>query len=201
MIGMDFKVMQQGFFDTKAVIRAIDQATRKVLSKFGSILMRSARKSMKSGRKGKVVSRPGEPPRSQKGQLKQFLFFSWDPASHSLVVGPSKLPSGGGIVPGTLEFGGTRAGVRNPLRRLRKIGDGGEIAVDRPGGKPNRFGRLVTYARITTAAQAARANELQEEMYGPEKITFRIEARPYMGPALRRDVDKLPPMWAGSVHK
>jgi hypothetical protein len=55
-------------------------------------------------------------------------------------------------------------------------------------------------SRIRTSAQAARANQLQAALYGPEKIDVRIAARPYMGPALRREVPKLPPMWAGSVH-
>jgi len=202
MIVLSFKAAKEGFFDIDKVQRALNAAARKALTRFGTIVRRAARASMKSGRKGKSVSKPGEPPRVQKGQLKRFLFFSWDSQSRSVVIGPSRLPSGGGIVPGILEAGGQSV-MRNPRRRLRKVLTGGEIAIDRPGGtttKPNAGGRLVTYILLRTAAQVARANKLQEVLYGPDKVTVHIAARPYMGPALRSKASELPPLWAGSVH-
>ncbi len=58
-------------------------------------------------------SKPGEPPRVRAGQLKQFLYFAFDPASKSVVVGPAKLPSSSALpVPAILEFGGTSEGSR-----------------------------------------------------------------------------------------
>jgi hypothetical protein len=56
-------------------------------------------------RRSTASSRPGEPPRSQTGLLKQFLFFGWDPSTRSVVVGPARLnkPTN---APRVLEYGG-----------------------------------------------------------------------------------------------
>ena len=44
-----------------------------------------------------------------------------------------------------------------------------------------------------------RANRLNEELYGPEFIGGnQIEARPYMGPALQKEMPNLPALWAES---
>ena len=59
----------------------------------------------------------------------------------------------------------------------------------------------MTYAVLTTQAQAERANRLNEELYGPEMIGGRrIEPRPYMGPALRAEMPSLPILWANSIR-
>lgn len=55
----------------------------------------------------RAASRPGEPPRSQVGTLRKFLFFSYDPRSESVVVGPARTPADDQDAPQTLEFGGT----------------------------------------------------------------------------------------------
>ena len=47
---------------------------------------------------------PGQPPKNVKGQLKQHLFFQYDAASRSVVIGPEKL--GAGVAPAALEYGG-----------------------------------------------------------------------------------------------
>jgi len=52
-------VTKQMFFDTKAVMRATDKATRRVLSKFGAFVRRSARSSI---RKRKRTSAPASRP-------------------------------------------------------------------------------------------------------------------------------------------
>ena len=52
-------------------------------------------------------SRPGEPPRSQVGTLRKFLFFSFDARSESVVVGPARTAADDQDAPHTLEFGGT----------------------------------------------------------------------------------------------
>jgi len=106
-----------------------------------------------------------------------------------VVIGPVGFPRGSGA-PETLEFGG-RAKVRNKRRRKRRIGGGGEIDV--------RGGRVI-YTKLKTAAQAARANRLNEELYGPlYKVVF-IEARPFMRPALAKVRPELPRLWAASVR-
>lgn len=62
----------------------------------------------KSRKRPLVASRPGEPPRLITGLLRQFILFSFDPARHSVVVGPRLLPSASrGTALPALEYGGT----------------------------------------------------------------------------------------------
>lgn len=194
----DVKAM---FFDRQAVIEALGRANAKALSRAGAFIQRRAKSSI---RKRKRASRPGEPPSSHVGTLRNLIYFGFDTGTRSVVVGPT--PVGAiGIVPPTLEYGGPSVVRRNPRRKLRRVGDGGEIRL---GGvlsrtsKRNKDGKWVTYATLTTQAQADRANRLNEELYGPEYIGGKpIAARPYMGPALRAEMPTLPMLWANSIHR
>ena len=187
------------FFDRQAVIDAVGRANAQVLGRAGAFIQRRAKSSI---RKRKRVSLPGEPPSSHVGTLRNLIYFGFDTATQSMVVGPT--PVGAiGLVPPTLEYGGPAVVHRNPRRRHRKVGDGGEIRIGGYRGKTSKRtsdGEWVTYTRLTTAAQADRANQLNEELYGPEFIGGgRIEARPYMGPALKAEMPNLPQLWASSV--
>jgi hypothetical protein len=103
MIG--FKIDKSLFFDRAKVVDATDRATRRVLSRFGAFVRRSSRSSI---RRRKRVSRPGEPPSSHNGLLKRFIFFGYDPASRSVVIGPQRLTQNNrGQAPALLEHGGT----------------------------------------------------------------------------------------------
>lgn len=91
------------FFDTAAVLRATTAAERKVLSRMGAFVRQRARSSL---RKRKAVSPPGSPPSSHEGSLRKYLFFSYEPRTRSVVVGPAKLNKPGSV-PHLLEHGGT----------------------------------------------------------------------------------------------
>jgi hypothetical protein len=187
------------FFDRQAVIDALGRANARALSRAGAFIQRRAKSSI---RKRKRASRPGEPPSSHIGTLRNLIYFGFDTTSRSVVVGPTPLGAVG-IVPPTLEYGGPSAVRRNPRRRLRKMGQGGEIRIGGPLSattKRTPEGKWVTYTKLATQAQAERANRLNEELYGPEFIGGkRIEARPYMGPALRAEMPGLPALWANSL--
>jgi hypothetical protein len=148
MIGLKLDEAKGTFFDAPKVIRSVDAATRRVLSKFGAYVRTAARSSI---RKRKATSVPGSPPSSHTGLLRQFIFFGYDAANRSVVIGPTRLNSTSGTAPETLEYGGSAKIVR----RQR-------------GGK-----RVVSTANIA--------------------------ARPFMHPALNKELPKLPPMWANSV--
>ncbi|MGC9455262.1 MAG: hypothetical protein ACP5HU_10415 [Phycisphaerae bacterium] len=97
-------VTKQMFFDAKKVRRATDRATRRVLSRFGAFVRRTARSSI---RKRKRISRPGRPPSSHTGLLKRFIFFGYDTRARSVVIGPARLTqTGRGEAPSLLEYGG-----------------------------------------------------------------------------------------------
>ena len=203
------------FLDRPEVVRAIEAGRRKALGKAGGYLRLVAQRSMKTvepygpdwkhpqpglekgKRKRKLAgpSRPGEPPHAIRTHpwLKKKLYYSFDAGAKTVVVGPERLGKSSDA-PHRLEFGGSGfARRRNPRRIRRGVGDGGEIRI---GGrasattKLNAEGLAVSYATIRTVAQADRANQLNEQLYGPMWIgeTFQIEARPYMAPALEKSV-------------
>src|SRR5690554_2357245 len=73
------------FFDRVAVIKAITAAERRVLSKAGAFVRKRARTSI---RPRKSISAPGRPPHSHQGDLRRSIFFGYEPANRSVVIGP-----------------------------------------------------------------------------------------------------------------
>lgn len=78
-----------------------DDARGRVGRRQGALVRTIARRSIRSR---KAVSQPGTPPTNREGQLKKFLFYSWDPTTQSVVIGPEQL--GSSDTPAVLE--GTR---------------------------------------------------------------------------------------------
>lgn len=98
------KIPKQFFFDRAHVIARIGEARVKTLSKIGAFLRRRAQTSMRYRRKS---SSPGQPPsahRERGAMLRKLLYFSYDPRTDSVVVGP--VASGRGEAPRLNEFGG-----------------------------------------------------------------------------------------------
>jgi len=103
VIGLDFHAVKGVFFDKQAVKDRVDEATRRNLATFGSWVRRSAQHLI---RKRKRPARPGQPPTSQTGLLKRFIFFAYDIEKRAVVIGPVRLPSQTGEAPPALEYGG-----------------------------------------------------------------------------------------------
>lgn len=200
------------FFDKPAVINAIGLVQANVLSKSGALLRKIAQRSMRY-RKNKSAP-AGSPPFAHKPKafLRQFLTFSYDPNTKSVVVGPENLgknkPAGN-----VQEFGGASV-IKNPRRKIRKIGDGGEVRLGGKAGKTSKrvggiktFGNannktfIVTYAKIKNQKMADRANRIQDYLYGPIEKTVTVAPHPFMAPALAGASPKLAPMWRNAVVK
>lgn len=98
----------RAFFDRAAVVNAVDAGRRKALSRAGAFVRRTSRSSI---RKRKGETQPGRPPADRTGLLKQNIFFSYDNANDSVIVGPARL-GGEGTAPRTLEQGGPATIVR-----------------------------------------------------------------------------------------
>lgn len=201
MITLTVDRFKDTFFDRDSVQRAVDQAQFTSLRKGGASIRLIARRSI---RRRKKPSAPGQPPSSRKGQLKELLFFGYDERARSVVVGPARLdrPTG---APNILEFSGSAKAIDR--RRVRRIGDGGEMRVSdamMPGATVRRAfrgtGPYVAYAKVRTARQAAHATRLNDQLYRPNPATVRIAARPYMRPALDASLSQLPRHWARSVN-
>jgi hypothetical protein len=94
------------FFDRAVVIAAIGREAAARSARAGALVRTIARNSM---RQRKASSPRGSPPSSHAGQLKDLLFFGFDAASKTTIVGP--VPFKAGIVPNLLEFGGDEPGV------------------------------------------------------------------------------------------
>ncbi len=87
----------------------IPDAKRKVGVRQGALHRKIQRRLIRTRKK---VSEPGKPPTNREGQLKKFIFYSWDAANQRVVSGPEKLPGATGDVPAVLE--GTRRGRVRP---------------------------------------------------------------------------------------
>jgi len=136
------------FFDADKIKRAVDAATRKNLSKAGAFVRTAAKSSIRTR---KAISAPGQPPSSHTGLLKRFIFFGYEPARKTVVIGPMRLNEKVGTAPEALEHGGPSIVMSG--RRNRRI-----------------------------------------------KHRVRIEARPFMGPAMKQEAPKFPNIWANSVR-
>jgi len=118
MVGYRIDNVKGLFFDSKKVMRSADRATRRVLSRFGAYVRRSAKSSI---RKRKRVSAPGQPPSSHTGLLKKFIFFAYDPDEKNVVIGPVRLSRKPGQAPEALEHGGQTTISRRRWRRGRRV--------------------------------------------------------------------------------
>ncbi len=149
-VGFDKK---QFFFDRQIVIDAVGRASAKNLSQAGSFIRRSARSSL---RRRKKVSPPGEPPsvhtQDRVATLKN-IWFVFDPAQRSVVVGPLKL--NGSRLDGS---------NRQTVPSLHELGG--------------------------TAVIGGRRKRKRRAKYAP---------RPFMGPAMERELPKFAGLWANSV--
>jgi len=91
------------FFDRVTIKKEVDTQTRKSLSKFGSFVRQTSRRSI---RRGKGSSKPGKPPFSHTGLLKKFIYFGYDPHRASVVIGPVVVSGKSGKALQALESGG-----------------------------------------------------------------------------------------------
>lgn len=168
MIDMRVKEM---FFDKPAVLKRIGEARKKNLSKAGAFIRTAARGLI---RKSKNSSKPGKPPRSHTGLLKDFIFFSYDARTDTVVVGPALLRTrrelhAAGTVPQILEKGGAIL-----ARQVRRKG------------------------RWFTAGEKRWRNTAPDER---RVHTLSIESRPYMGPAEAKVRDRTPEVWRNSITR
>ncbi len=106
------------FFNHQAVLAKTDQATRRVLSRFGAFVRRTARQSIHKRRRSAA---PGQPPSSHSGELKRFIYFSYEPGARNVVIGPARLTSKTGSAPEALEHGGFAMLTGKRKRRRAKI--------------------------------------------------------------------------------
>jgi hypothetical protein len=169
------------FFDRPIKGYLSDQA-RAVLSRFGAFVRRDAKSSMRrKGTKRTPHSQPGQPPFSPTGTLPQWILFAYDPRDKSVTIGPYKLnmiffDGDGqpvrGTVPEALEFGGQ-------IRVLEVLSPMPVVSGGKVTGFADRWVRADLRSRRRNAGLPTRLRAAY------------IAARPYMGPAYRKNLPLL----------
>lgn len=89
------------FFDAQKVMRATDAGTRIALSKIGAFVRTRMKSRM---RRRKRSARAGESPSVHAGQLRDLIYFGYDPIGKSVDIGPVVFKKG--EAPRLNEFGG-----------------------------------------------------------------------------------------------
>lgn len=177
MIGMRLSQVKKTFFDPNAVMSQAEKAEQKILSKFGAFVRQRARSSI---RRRKRVSNPGQPPSNRSGFLKDNIFFVYDRANHSVLIGPILLNivflNGDGkpvtgVVPEVLERGGQIGIIEWFLPVAQKW-----VRADL------RFRR-------------------NRQDWKRRRRTVTIAARPYMQPAFQKELPKAPALWTNSIRR
>ena len=207
--------VKKWFFTTKLVQALVDGRTSRGLIATGRYIVNAAKWSMLRRADPNEHSPPGVPPYAHKnGALRRHIYYAYSPADKNVVAGP--VPLGAvGDTPRIHEHGFTGARlIRNKRRRVRKLGKPGEIRLttktttrfaDSPHGRGEiqvqDTSTVAVYARLRTPAQVARANRLNEELYGAmyaiKSVTY--PPRAYMAPALASAKKIIPTFWQASV--
>jgi len=207
------------FFDRQVVIDAVGKARAKAMGDSANMIKVIAKRSMRyvtpfplqlaqkaagtRKRFGRMApaSPPGFPPRAIKPHpfVKKFLRADFDRTTESAVIGPSIFSPVRTGAPRVLEHGGRTKREKNKRRKRRVLGGTGEVRL---GGRTSRSTKSgVTYGRLTTPRMVARSNRLNKELYGPEYIGGTTQApRPFMKPALKKEVPNMARRWHASVH-
>jgi len=166
---------QKWFFDRPKVRRAVDRARRQSLSKAGAYIRTRARTSI---RRRKGVSAPGSPPHSHEGTLRRLIFFGYDPAAGSVVVGPAATNQ--------VFFNRHRQPVRGTVPEVLEYG--GEITILEVEKWPGFWTRADLRSRRRLAGKRTRCRRV------------RVAARPYMWPAFEAERNNIPRHWRNSVR-
>ena len=94
----------------KKAVRFYRTKHRICVTRQAQYVRRVAMNSIKRARKNSGRSRPGSPPLSHTGALKNWIRYAWDPASRTAVVGPVRLKHF--RAPRALEHGGVSKWIK-----------------------------------------------------------------------------------------
>ena len=162
------------YFEQKSIMSMLNRHNRRALSRSGAYVAEVARRSI---HKKRGSSKPGNPPYSHTGKLRQMIASGVDGNRVCAVAGALiRLDvENHGKTPNVLEHGGTT--VVKARKPKYKVGSTAPIAREKSGGS-----KIVRYAKISTKSQASRASSIDESL--TREHTAYISARPFMSSAL-----------------
>lgn len=182
---MKISVKSKSSFNRRLVKQRTDSAGVDALYRAGAYLRTTARRKIKKSNK---ASRPGRPPHTREGQLRNAILFAVDEGKKIAWVGPSaRLISD---IAKYHEFGGVQ--VRKSKRKEYRIGIPGPVDIQ--DGKP-RFASLKTQRQVDRARFIDRlawpdSALLKKRKYPP---------RPFMGPAMEASIKQLNKIFSVSL--
>src|SRR5581483_9283753 len=97
-------VPKQFFFDRAAVLEKVAKGQRQAQSRIGAFVRTRARSLTNKSSKSPRTAPAGSPPKKHRGDLRNLIYFAYDPGTGSVVVGPVRFGAGAAEV---LEHGGT----------------------------------------------------------------------------------------------
>lgn len=178
------------FFSQEVVLRAMDRATAKALSRFGAFVRQRWRTSI---RYRKAASQPGQPPSAHRtmrraktnrrtgitkvqssSPYRDFIFFAYDWQTKTEIIGPALLNgsrrrlNGSKTIPETIEYGGS-------------------IRIEE-----YLFGNNWRIIYSAMDSRSVKGRPVRQR-------TVPYRARPSGQPALKAELPKLPGMFANSL--
>jgi len=201
--------------DINRLIEAARRATFKNMNHAGGYIRRVAMNSIK---KRKTSSKPGEPPNTQTGRLRRAIRYAVE-GDYGVVIGPALNEIG--QIGAVHEHGLSEspASLRKPKRTLLVAGTNWKLHVGGHGPIGDKDGTV--YIKFASEAQVGKSEDYIEsappEAFGntkkaraaQEKRRLRARLankvinypeRPFMGPALMQNLDRIPALWANSVN-
>ena len=101
-------------------MKAVKDGFKTGLSKAGAFIRQRAKTSI---RKRKQTAKPGSPPSSHRGTLRDLILFQYDENTESVVIGPQLFGSHTTpTVPNLLEFGGEVNGAGKTIYVTNEVG-------------------------------------------------------------------------------
>ena len=198
----------QTSFDLVALSDRVAQVARRVLQFTAADVASAAKRSIKAGgktlkAKNYAVSRPGEPPRSHLGTLKNAIRYR-ELDGGTWIIGPEKVGASSALK--ALEFGGNGSissayyayeYVRTRKRRRKAKNPRIKPRAAKPyyvAGKYDPKGTRVTeylYFNSSDTWERARASSRFQAWAATKRFrevkTLQVEARPFMRPALAKE--------------
>ena len=158
-----------GSIDTSGIKNLVDRKKKQRLRQFGAYVRTTARQSI---RKTKATSKPGDPPKSHHGALRDLIYFAVSELGDNVTIGP--LPFRKRISP-IVEYGGREA-ISVPTAWTVPDTKFGAAGKRDTGG---RFKKRTQSVERIKANIAIKAGKLPKRT----KIKVTYKPRPFMVPA------------------
>ena len=180
-------------FDRLTVEDATIKGQKEAFRRAGAVVRLTARRSIRTVKK---PSTPGNPPHARGRRFKNSITYQSD--AGGVVVGPVRFQNFDST-PAILEYGGNRTAslgtiVGRKLRADKVLNRQNQL----PARKTKRTGkdwRAKVHNRDAMVKRLRAEGKIGDmvltSIESREKKTFRIEPRPYMGPALDNNRDKI----------